>query len=278
MPLERPTPGTIVIRGARVHNLKNIDLEIPRDQLVIITGISGSGKSSLALDTLHAEGQRRYIESLSADTRKLLHQLERPDVNSIDGLSPTVAIEPKVAGFGPRSTVGTVTEISDFLRLLFARIGQVHCPRCGTEISRQSIDQMVDRLMPLPVGSRILVLAPLALPTRGDPNPILRELAHQGFSRIKIADRIHDLTDELDAKIDPSTRIHLLVDRLALRKGIESRLADSLEIASRVARGIVQIEVYLENSAEPAQILVFSQRFTCAQCGSGFPEMTPAPT
>jgi excinuclease ABC subunit A len=275
MPVERRTPGKIVIRGARVHNLKNIDLEIPRDQFVIVTGVSGSGKSSLAFDTLYAEGQRRYIESLSTDTRQLLHQLERPDADSIDGLSPTVAIEPKAANFGPRSTVGTVTEIADFLRLLFARVGQPHCPRCGTEISRQSIDGMIDQLTSLGPGTRIFVLAPLATAKGSDPNKILRELVRQGFSRIKIADRIHDISEELKLKVDSSSRIHLLVDRLVIREGIESRLADSLEVAARVGKGVIKIEVHPEITGAPMRELTFSQRLACIGCGSGFPEMTP---
>jgi excinuclease ABC subunit A len=275
MPVERGTPGKIVIRGARVHNLKNIDLEIPRDRFVIITGVSGSGKSSLAFDTLHAEGQRRYIESLSTDTRQLLHQLERPDADSIDGLSPTVAIETKAANFGPRSTVGTVTEVADFLRLLFARVGKPHCPRCGAKISRQSIDGMIDQVTSLGFGTRIFVLAPLASAKGGDLNKLLRELVHQGFSRIKIADRIHDISEELKFRGDSSSRIHLLVDRLTLREGIESRLADSLEVAARVGKGVIKVEVNPEIEGAPTRELTFSQRFACAVCGGGFPEMTP---
>jgi len=269
-------PRKIVIRGARVHNLKNIDLEIPRDQLVVITGVSGSGKSSLAFNTLFAEGQRRYIESLSADTRQLLQQLDRPDADSIDGLSPAVAIEQRASNFGPRSTVGTVTEIYDFLRLFFARVGHPSCAQCGTEISRHSTDQIIDEVMALGSGTRIFILAPLAITKGSDPNKILRELARQGFSRIKIDDRVHEITDELKLKTARNTRIHLLVDRLVLREGSESRLADSLEVASRVGHGVIKFEVHSEGAGAPVQELTFSQKFACWKCGTEFPELAPS--
>jgi len=269
-------PGKIVIRGARVHNLKNIDLEIPRDQFVIITGVSGSGKSSLAFDTLYAEGQRRYIESLAADTRQLLQQLDRPDVDSIDGLSPAVAIEQRTANFGPRSTVGTVTEIYNYLRLFYARLGQPSCIQCGIEITRQSIDQIIDQVMALGFGTRIFILAPLAIAKGREPHKILRELVRQGFLRIKIGDRVHEITDALKLKPERDSRIHLLVDRLVLRDGSERRLADSLEVAARVGRGVTKIEVHSEMGSIPVQELTFNQRFACWKCGSVFPEMEPS--
>ncbi len=267
-------PQKIVIRGARVHNLKNIDLEIPRDQLVVITGVSGSGKSSLAFDTLYAEGQRRYIESLSADTRQLLHQLDKPDVESIEGLSPTIAIEQSSANFGPRSTVGTVSEVYDFLRLLFARIGQPSCTECGRAITAQSIDQIVDQLMSRLAGARIFVLARVPSEKGSDQPKILRELVRAGFSRIQIDGRVHELSEDIKLK-SPLSRIDLVVDRLVLRAGIERRLADSLEVASRVGRGVVGVEVHSEAAGEPIQKLSFSQQLACSGCGSSFPELTP---
>src|SRR5499426_1828181 len=191
-------PDRIVVRGAREHNLKNIDVEIPREKLVVITGLSGSGKSSLAFDTLYAEGQRRYVESLSAYARQFLEQMEKPDVDAIEGLSPAIAIEQKTASKNPRSTVGTVTEIYDYLRVLFARIGVPHCPRCGDVISAQTVQQMVDRVMTLPVGSRLVILAPIVRGRKGEYRKLFFDLRRQGFSRVRVNGQVRELDEDID--------------------------------------------------------------------------------
>jgi excinuclease ABC subunit A len=226
--------GKIVVKGARVHNLKNISLEIPRDQFVVITGVSGSGKSSLAFDTLYAEGQRRYLESLAADARQLLQQMERPDVDSIEGLSPAIAIQQKAGIYTPRSTVGTVTEIYDYLRLFFARVGKPTCVQCGREILAQTVEEIVDRLLSLPAGTRILEMAPLVAGGKGDERGRLHELARQGFARVSIDGHIYELSQDISLDQAQPHQIDLVVDRLLLRENAEKRLADSLEIASRL--------------------------------------------
>ncbi|HTF93796.1 MAG TPA: excinuclease ABC subunit UvrA, partial [Verrucomicrobiae bacterium] len=213
--------GQIVIRGARVHNLKNIELAIPRDQLVVITGVSGSGKSSLAFDTLYAEGQRRYLESLGADARQLLKQMEKPDVDSIDGLSPTIAIQQKVGMANPRSTVGTITDSYDFLRLLFTRIGQPFCLNCGSEISARSVAQIVDQLLALPAQTRILVLAPIQFNRPKDAARALQELVRQGFARIIVNGQMHELGGEIPDIVKHAGQFDLVVDRLVIREGME---------------------------------------------------------
>ena len=268
-------PGKIVIRGARVHNLKNIDLEIPRDQLVVITGVSGSGKSSLAFDTLYAEGQRRYVESLSAYARQFLERMDRPDVDSIDGLSPAISIQQKSAGQNPRSTVGTVTEINDYLRLLFARIGRADCYQCGREISVQTIQQIVDRLLSLPSNKRVNVLAPIAVRRKGEYRKELQALAQAGFARVKIDGRHYDLTEEINLKKNVSHNIDLIVDRIVMREGIEKRLADSLGTASRYGNEVIKVEVLDDGDPEKSDEWLFSQKFTCVRCGASFPEISP---
>ena len=235
--------GKIVIKGARVHNLKNIDLEIPRDQLVVITGVSGSGKSSLAFDLLYAEGQRRYLESLGADARQLLKQVAKPDVDLIDGLSPAIAIQQKTGLANPRSTVGTMTDIYDYLRLLFARVGEQFCSNCGHAITAHSIEQIVDQLLALPMQSRILVLAPLRFSQSEDAGKVLHELTRQGFARVIVDGQLHELSGEIPAAVRAARELDLVVDRLVLREGIARRLADSLETASRAGQAIVKIEV-----------------------------------
>lgn len=265
--------GKIVVKGARVHNLKNIDVEIPRDQLVVITGVSGSGKSSLAFDTLYAEGQRRYLESLAADARQFLQQMEKPDVDSIDGLSPAIAIQQKSGLSHPRSTVGTLTEIYDYLRLLFARLGQPTCIQCGREIVAQTVEQISDQLLSLPEETRILVLAPVA--TGPNPRPVLQELARAGFARIKIDGEMHELSEEIHIETERPHEIDLIVDRLVLRRGIERRLADSLEIASRFGRQVIKVEIVPEQSSKPTEALIFTQKFACIPCGISLPEITP---
>lgn len=268
--------GKIVIKGARVHNLKNIDLEIPRDAFVVITGVSGSGKSSLAFDTLYAEGQRRYLESLGGDGRQLLKQLDKPDVDFIDGLSPAIAIEQRAAPANPRSTVGTITEVYDFLRVLFTRVGQPFCVACGSEINAQTIDQMVDRLLALPAQMRITVLAPLVFAAGADPTRSLDEMTRQGFTRVMLDGEIHELADGISDAMKSAKQIDLVVDRLVLREGIARRLTDSLEVASRAGKQIVKILATVEGESLPAQSLVFTQRFICLQCGAAAPEITPS--
>jgi excinuclease ABC subunit A len=267
--------GQIVIRGARVHNLKNIDLSIPRDQLVVITGVSGSGKSSLAFDTLYAEGQRRYLESLGADTRQLLKQLAKADVDRIDGLSPAIAIQQKAAAFNPRSTVGTLTDIYDFLRLLFARVGQPTCVNCGREIHAQSIEQITDRVMALPTGSRILILAPVQF-TSGGAVKSLGELARQGFTRVMIDGDNYELGGEISHALQHASRVDVVIDRLVLRQGIDKRLADSLEVAARAGQQTIKVNVLGNGDAAAPDQLVFSQRLTCLGCGTALGEITPA--
>ena len=269
-------PGKIVVRGARVHNLKSISLEIPRDQLVVITGVSGSGKSSLAFDTLYAEGQRRYLESLSVNARQFLQKMKKPDVDSIEGLSPAISIEQKQPIFSRRSTVGTVTEIYDFLRLLFARIGQPTCIRCGREIMAQTTQQIVDQLLLLPTGTRIFLMAPIVPGSRVNQQELVRDLAAEGFARVRIDGQIRELADEIKIDKNQARQIDLIVDRLVLRDGISRRLADSLEVASRYGRGVIRVEIFPGERSGPSGEMTFSQKFACLLCGDSFPEVTPS--
>jgi len=259
----------IVIRGAREHNLKSIDLEIPRDQLVVLTGLSGSGKSSLAFDTIYAEGQRRYVESLSAYARQFLEQMEKPDVDSIEGLSPAISIEQKTTSKNPRSTVGTVTEIYDYLRVLFARIGVPHCPSCGAVISAQTVQQMVDRVMGLSAGTRLLVLAPVVRGRKGEYRKLFFDLRRQGYVRVRVNGQFRELSEEIELAKTKKHTIEVVVDRLVIRDNLGSRLNDSLETALRLADGVVQVE-----AVEGASFL-FSERLACAACGVSFPEVSP---
>ena len=267
--------GKIVIKGARVHNLKDIDLEIPRDSLVVVTGVSGSGKSSLAFDTIYAEGQRRYVESLSAYARQFLEQLGRPDVDSIEGLSPAISIEQKTASHNPRSTVGTVTEIYDHLRLLFARIGRPICYSCGNEISAQTIQQVVDRVLSLPPETRIHILAPIAVKRKGEYRQEIKSLAKAGFLRVKVDGQIYELDQAIRLKKEVPHDIDLIVDRLVLRPGMEKRLADSLEVASRHGNEVIKIEVPSGARADGVETMTFSQKFACVQCGVSYSEISP---
>jgi excinuclease ABC subunit A len=239
----------IVVRGAREHNLKNIDLEIPRDQLVVITGLSGSGKSSLAFDTIYAEGQRRYVESLSAYARQFLEQMEKPEVDSIEGLSPAISIEQKTTSKNPRSTVGTVTEIYDYLRVLFARVGIPHCPRCGKVISAQTVQQMVDRVLAHPQGTRLLVLAPVVRGRKGEYKKLFFDLQRQGYSRVRVNGVVRELGEEIELDKKRKHTIDVVVDRLIVRENLGSRLADSLETALRLADGIVTVETVDEGTS-----------------------------
>ena len=232
----------IIVRGAREHNLKNIDVELPRDQLVVLTGLSGSGKSSLAFDTIYAEGQRRYVESLSAYARQFLEQMEKPEVDSIEGLSPAISIEQKTTSKNPRSTVGTVTEIYDYLRVLFARVGVPHCPECGKVISAQTVQQMVDRVLLQPAGARLLVLAPVVRGRKGEYKKLFFDLQRQGFSRVRVNGVVRELGEDIDLDKKRKHTIDVVVDRLVVKEGLGARLADSLETALRLADGIVQVE------------------------------------
>ncbi|MFQ5571953.1 MAG: excinuclease ABC subunit UvrA, partial [Rhodothermales bacterium] len=259
----------LLIRGAREHNLKNIDLEIPRDQLVVITGLSGSGKSSLAFDTIYAEGQRRYVESLSAYARQFLEQMEKPDVDSIEGLSPAISIEQKTTSKNPRSTVGTVTEIYDYLRVLFARIGVPHCPSCGQIISAQTVQQMVDRILTLPTGTKLLLLAPVVRGRKGEYKKLFFDLRRQGYARVRVNREVRELTEEIDLDKNKKHTIEVVVDRLIVRDTIGSRLADSLETCLKLAEGTVQVEVV------DGRAYLFSERLACAKCGISFPEVSP---
>jgi excinuclease ABC subunit A len=259
----------IIIRGAKVHNLKNIDVEIPRNCLVVITGLSGSGKSTLAFDTLYAEGQRRYVESLSAYARQFLEQMERANVESIEGLSPAIAIDQRGMSRNPRSTVGTVTEIYDYLRLLFARIGDPFCPHCDSPISSQTIQQMTETILRLPKGTSLTLLSPIVRAKKGEYRKELEDLRRDGFVRVRIDGQMRDLSDEIRLDKNKRHEIDVVVDRLAVKEGAEKRINDSLEIASHLSEGIVKVE------REGAAPIVFSQKFSCIDCGFSFPEITP---
>src|SRR5437660_1685817 len=298
----------LVIRGARQHNLKNISVEIPRNSLTVITGLSGSGKSSLAFDTIYAEGQRRYVESLSAYARQFLEQMEKPEVDSIEGLSPAISIEQKTTSKNPRSTVGTVTEIYDYLRVLFARVGVPHCPRCGKVISAQTVQQMVDRVLAQAPGTRLLVLAPVVRGRKGEYKKLFFDLQRQGYSRVRVNGVVRELGDEIELDKKRKHTIDVVVDRLIVRENLGSRLADSLETALRLADGIVTVETVAgaegtsrtegtlrttgkTAGAEPGRVdsrppsvqggltapatTTFSEKLACADCGISFPEVSP---
>src|SRR5438045_2858454 len=266
----------LVIRGAREHNLKNLDLELPRDKLIVFTGLSGSGKSSLAFDTIYAEGQRRYVESLSAYARQFLGQMDKPDVDFIEGLSPAISIDQKSASRNPRSTVGTITEIYDYLRLLYARIGVPHCPNCGRLITRQTPQQIVDRVLQLPDGTRFQVLAPVVKGRKGEYHALLDELAGQGYTRARVDGEVVDLPAKLQLERYEQHKIEVIVDRLVRRAGIERRLTDSLETALKLAEGVAEVEIVPKNDkAEPPETLVFSEHLACMECGLSFEELAP---
>ncbi|MBR2044101.1 MAG: excinuclease ABC subunit UvrA [Clostridia bacterium] len=259
----------ISIKGARAHNLKNVDLEIPRDKLIVFTGLSGSGKSSLAFDTIYAEGQRRYVESLSSYARMFLGQMDKPDVDSIEGLSPAISIDQKTTSKNPRSTVGTVTEIYDYLRLLYARTGVPHCPVCGKEINEQTTDQIVKKVMTLPEGSKIQVLAPTVRGKKGRHEKELEAAKKSGFVRVRIDGNLYDLSEEITLDKNIKHHIEIVVDRLVMKEEIKSRLSDSIETAARIADGIVYIDVI------GGEELHFSQNYACDEHGVSLPELTP---
>ena len=259
----------IKIEGARAHNLKNINVQIPRDKLVVVTGLSGSGKSSLAFDTIYAEGQRRYVESLSAYARQFLGQMDKPDVDNIEGLSPAISIDQKTTSHNPRSTVGTVTEIYDYLRLLYARAGRPHCPNCGKPITQQSVDQMVDRIMQLPAGAKLLIMAQLVRGKKGEHKKVLEQIRREGYVRVRIDGKLHDLGEEIALEKQKKHTIEIVVDRLVVREGMESRLADSLETALHAGEGVVYVQVV------DGELLMFSENFACVDCGISLPEIAP---
>ena len=261
--------NSIVIKGAKEHNLKNINVEIPRDKLVVITGLSGSGKSSLAFDTLYAEGQRRYVESLSSYARQFLGLMEKPDVESIDGLSPAISIDQKTTSRNPRSTVGTVTEIYDYIRLLYARIGVPYCPKCGKKIEKQSIDQIIDNIMSLEEGTKIQVLAPIVRGRKGEYTKQLQEFQKQGFVRVRVDGEIYELTDDINIDRKKKHNIELVVDRLIIKEDVRSRLTESVEIALKNANNLVRIDIPGDKE------LLFSQNYACPDCGISFEELTP---
>ena len=263
------TEGTITIRGAREHNLKNIDLTLPRNRFIVFTGLSGSGKSSLAFDTIYAEGQRRYVESLSAYARQFLGQMDKPDVDQIEGLSPAISIDQKTASRNPRSTVGTVTEIYDYLRLLFARIGQPYCPHCRRPISRQTVQQIVDQVMELPEGTRLQVLAPLVRGRKGEYIRLFDEMRRRGYVRIRVDGEVRELEEDILLDKQKKHTIEVVVDRLVVRRDVESRLADSLETALKLSEGLVLVQEV--GGGEH----IFSERFACPECGFSFEELTP---
>ena len=261
---------TIVIKGARENNLKNIDLELPRDKLVVLTGLSGSGKSSLAFDTIYAEGQRRYVESLSSYARMFLGQMDKPDVDQIDGLSPAISIDQKTTSKNPRSTVGTVTEIYDYLRLLWARVGTPHCPKCGKEIKRQTVDQIVDQIMELPEGTRFQLLAPVIRGKKGEHIKVFEDARKGGFVRARVDGIIYDLTEEIQLEKNKKHHIEIVVDRLVMKNELERRLTDSIETACKLSGGLVVLHQIKEDS-----LTLFSQNYACDDCGVSMPELSP---
>ena len=260
----------ISVKGARANNLKNIDVTIPRDKLVVLTGLSGSGKSSLAFDTIYAEGQRRYVESLSSYARMFLGQMDKPDVDYIDGLSPAISIDQKTTSKNPRSTVGTVTEIYDYLRLLWARIGTPHCPKCGKEIRQQTIDQIIDQILALPEGTRIQVLAPVVRGRKGEHAKVLEDARRSGYVRVRADGSLYDLSEDIPLEKNKKHHIEIVVDRLIVRPDLGQRLTDSVETASHLSGGIVIVNLLREE-----QDLVFSQNYACDDCGISIEELTP---
>src|SRR5438128_2604624 len=275
--------GEIVVSGAREHNLRDIHVRLPRNGLIVITGLSGSGKSSLAFDTIYAEGQRRYVESLSAYARQFLGQMDKPDVDSIEGLSPAISIDQKTTSRNPRSTVGTVTEIYDYLRLLWARIGHPHCPNCGRPIAAQSAEQIIDQVMTLPDGTRFMVLAPVVRGRKGEYGKLLDELRADGYTRVKVDGELRRLEEEIDLDKKYKHDVAVVVDRLVMRGDLRKRLADSIETAVGIAEGLVEVELVppegggsgTEVPPTAGEVRTYSERFACLHCGTSMPELEP---
>ena len=262
--------GEIVVSGAREHNLKDLHLRLPRNALVVITGLSGSGKSSLAFDTIYAEGQRRYVESLSAYARQFLGQMDKPDVDSIEGLSPAISIDQKTTSRNPRSTVGTVTEIYDYLRLLWARVGHPHCHNCGRPIEAQSAEQIIDQVMALPEGTKFMVLAPVVRGRKGEYGKLFEELREEGFTRVKVDGELRRLEEEIVLDKKYKHDIAVVIDRLVMRPDLRKRLADSIETAVARAEGLVDVE-----HVDTGEVVTYSDRFMCLHCGTSMPELEP---
>ena len=264
----------ITIRGARTHNLKGIDLELPRDKLIVITGLSGSGKSSLAFDTIYAEGQRRYVESLSAYARQFLSLMEKPDVDLIEGLSPAISIEQKATSHNPRSTVGTITEIYDYLRLLYARVGDPRCPEHEVTLEAQTISQMVDQTMALPEGSKIMLVAPVVRNRKGEFMNLLQGMHAQGYIRARVDGQVIDLAEPPVLKKNFKHDIDIIIDRLIIKPGNEQRMAESFETALELAEGVAEV-VVLADESQSERTLVFSSRYACPHCGYSLSELEP---
>jgi len=264
-----PRREYIKIRGANEHNLKNIDVDIPRNEFVVLTGLSGSGKSSLAFDTIYAEGQRRYMESLSSYARQFLGQMEKPNVEKIEGLSPAISIDQKSTNRNPRSTVGTVTEIYDYFRLLYARIGIPHCPSCGREIKKQSVDQMTDQIMAMPEGTKIQLLAPIVRGRKGEHAKVFDRAKKSGYVRVRVDGSLYELSEEIKLDKNIKHNIEIVVDRLVVKEGIERRLTDSIENVLALAEGLLVVDVI---GGEPVN---FSQSFSCPDCGVSVSEIEP---
>ncbi|HLS53784.1 MAG TPA: excinuclease ABC subunit UvrA, partial [Tissierellaceae bacterium] len=263
------TKDKIIIRGAKENNLKNVNIDLPRNKFIVFTGLSGSGKSSLAFDTIYAEGQRRYVESLSSYARQFLGQMDKPNVEYIEGLSPSISIDQKTTSRNPRSTVGTVTEIYDYLRLLYARIGTPYCPKCGKVISSQTVDQMVDSIMELEERTRIQILAPVVRGKKGAHVKVLENIKKEGFIRLMIDGELYDIADEIKLDKNKNHTIEVVVDRIIIREDVEGRLTDSLETALRLADGLVVIDVI------DGERLIFSQKLSCPDCNISMEELEP---
>lgn len=262
------TNNEIVIKGARAHNLKNVSLNVPKNKFVVFTGVSGSGKTSLAFDTIFAEGQRRYVESLSSYARMFLGQMEKPDVDSIDGLSPAISIDQKTTGRNPRSTVGTVTEIYDYMRLLYARVGDVYCYNCGAEIHQQTVDEIVDKIMALPQDSRVMIISPVVRGKKGEYSKLFEDFKKSGYSRMRVDGIIYGVDEQI--KLDKNSKhdISVVVDRLVIEPDIQQRLTDSVETALKLSDGLV-IAFYDD------QELLFNTKYTCGNCGISLSEVEP---
>ena len=259
----------IKITGAKVHNLKNVSLSIPREKLVVLTGLSGSGKSSLAFDTIYAEGQRRYVESLSSYARMFLGQMDKPDVDNIEGLSPAISIDQKTTSKNPRSTVGTVTEIYDYLRLLYARIGIPHCPKCGKEVKRQTVDQITDRIMKLPERTKIQILSPIVTAKKGEHKSVFENAKKSGYVRMKVDGEMYDVSEPPELKKTLKHNIEIVIDRLVVKEGIETRISDSVETAFKLSGDVVIVEVV------DGETMRFSQSYACDECGISMSEPEP---
>ena len=259
----------IIIKGAKEHNLKNVDLELPRNKFIVFTGLSGSGKSSLAFDTIYAEGQRRYVESLSAYARQFLGQMEKPNVEYIEGLSPAISIDQKTTSKNPRSTVGTVTEIYDYLRLLFARVGEVHCSVCGAKISQMTIQEIVDKMMEFPERTKLQILSPVVRGQKGTHKKLIENIKKEGFVRIRVNGENYEVTDEIDLSKNKKHNIEVVVDRIVIKDGIESRLTDSIETAVKLSDGLVIAQII------DGEETLYSTKFACPEHGVGIEELSP---